>query len=88
MSQVSVQFSNLNVTLGGCPRLMGLTHSLPRDGITTLVGPNGAGKSLLLKALHGLQPLSSGKVRWADNLGQDRRALMRQIISPPHLTTA
>ena len=74
----SVQFSNLSLSLGGVMRLQGLTHTLPAKGITALVGPNGAGKSLLLKALHGLQGLDTGKIRWSEALGQDRRALMRQ----------
>lgn len=78
MSVASVQFSNLSVTLGGRERLQGLTHTLPAGGITALVGPNGAGKSLLLKALHGLQDMTSGKIRWSEELSQDRHALMRQ----------
>ena len=75
---VSVQFSNLKVTVGGEVRLQGLTHSLPAQGITALVGPNGAGKSLLLKALHGLQALDKGVIRWSEALREGRRALVRQ----------
>ena len=78
MSLASVQFSNVTVKLGGMERLIGLTQSLPAEGITAIVGANGAGKSLLLRALHGLLPLSAGKIRWGEGLEQDRRALMRQ----------
>lgn len=73
-----VQFSNVTLALGGAKRLHGLTHTLPAAGITALVGANGAGKSLLLKALHGIVPLSNGKVRWAKPYARERRALMRQ----------
>ncbi len=78
MRSASVQFSNLRVELGGQTRLHGLTHTLSGHGITALVGANGAGKSLLLKTLHGLIPVASGKLRWAPELEEDRRALMRQ----------
>lgn len=33
-------------------------------GITVVLGPNGAGKTTFLKALHGLERLSAGHVRW------------------------
>ena len=78
MKSASVQFSNLNLELAGAKRLNGLTNTIPAEGITALVGSNGAGKSLLLRTLHGLLPLTSGKIRWGEHLAQDRRALMRQ----------
>ncbi len=34
------------------------------QGLTTIIGPNGAGKTSLLKMLHGLLPLASGKLVW------------------------
>lgn len=38
---------------------------LEGSGITALIGPNGAGKSTFLKALHGLERLSAGRITWA-----------------------
>ena len=76
--EAAVQLSNVSLSLGGTDRLSGITHSLPRGGITALVGPNGAGKSLLLRTIHGLVTPSKGKIRWAGSLSGDRRALMRQ----------
>ena len=78
MISISVQFSNLNLTLAGVKRLHGLTHTFPTEGITALVGSNGAGKSLLLKILHNLIEPTGGKVRWSDELSKNRRALVRQ----------
>lgn len=34
-----------------------------RGDILTIIGPNGAGKTTLIKALLGLQPPTSGRVR-------------------------
>ncbi len=45
------------------PILKNLTLSAGRGRITALIGPNGAGKSTLLKAIAGLVPITSGRVR-------------------------
>lgn len=76
--EAAVQLSNISLSIDGIQRLSGVTHTLPRAGITALVGANGAGKSLLLRTLHGLVRPDTGKIRWADALSGDRRALMRQ----------
>jgi len=36
---------------------------LPIDGRTVVLGPNGAGKTTLLQAIHGLVPLTAGRVQ-------------------------
>jgi branched-chain amino acid transport system ATP-binding protein len=36
---------------------------VPRGAITTVIGPNGAGKSTVFKAVFGLLPVRSGRVR-------------------------
>lgn len=37
---------------------------ISQRGFTIIMGPNGAGKTQLLRALHGLERLSAGKVAW------------------------
>jgi len=37
-----------------------LSFSLPRNGIVGVIGPNGVGKTTLMKAIVGLEPLTSG----------------------------
>lgn len=39
--------------------------TLGAGGLSIVMGPNGAGKTTLLRALHGLERLSAGSVRWA-----------------------
>ena len=39
---------------------------VPLTGITALSGPSGSGKTTLLRALAGLEPHTSGHVRFAD----------------------
>jgi len=44
------------------PAVHHLSGSFPAGGLTALVGPNGGGKSTLLRALAGVQPISSGRL--------------------------
>jgi ABC-type Mn2+/Zn2+ transport system ATPase subunit len=48
---------------GGYPALDGVSLRVPEAARIALVGPNGAGKSTLLKAVAGLLPVTSGRVR-------------------------
>ena len=38
--------------------------TISAGGFTIILGPNGAGKTTLLRALHGLEKLAAGDVRW------------------------
>ena len=46
--------------------LHGLTFGVRRGAITTVIGPNGAGKSTAFKALFGMLPVRSGRVRFEE----------------------
>lgn len=47
-------------------RLLGpVDLTLAAGGVTVVIGPNGSGKTTLLRALHGLERLWAGEVRWA-----------------------
>lgn len=46
-------------------RILGpLSLGLAADGVTILIGPNGSGKTSLLRALHGLERISGGRILW------------------------
>jgi branched-chain amino acid transport system ATP-binding protein len=46
--------------------LHGLSFGVRRGAITTVIGPNGAGKSTAFKALFGMLPVRSGRVRFEE----------------------
>ena len=54
--------------------------TISESGLTVLMGPNGAGKTKLLRALHGVERLDAGEVRWQVPLAeaQDRQAFVFQ----------
>jgi tungstate transport system ATP-binding protein len=66
----------LSVTLGGHAALVAVDFAL--DGLRRVVvlGANGAGKSVLLRALHGLIPVTAGTVRWAGSQARPRAQAM------------
>lgn len=54
---------NLTTTLDGRTIIKGLSFTVARGEVLTVVGPNGAGKTVLLKALLGILP-HTGAVAW------------------------
>ena len=62
MNEPAVVLDGVSVTYGRHEALRNVTAELP-TGAIGLLGPNGAGKSTLIKALLGLLPPSSGRMR-------------------------
>jgi ABC-2 type transport system ATP-binding protein len=60
-----VEVRDLVVDRGGRRVLHGLDITLEQGGVTGLLGPSGCGKSTLMRALVGVQRLTSGGVRIA-----------------------
>ncbi|MGB3278624.1 MAG: ATP-binding cassette domain-containing protein [Pseudorhodobacter sp.] len=50
---------------GGRAILGPVSWVLDGEGITVVMGPNGAGKTSFLRALHGLERVTQGHLRWA-----------------------
>lgn len=46
-------------------RILGpINWTLGGEGITIVLGPNGSGKTSLLRAMHGLERISDGRIEW------------------------
>ena len=57
-----IEFRNVSKRLGGAPVLDGLTFSVGKGEIFSVVGPSGTGKSVTLKHIVGLMYPDSGEV--------------------------
>lgn len=63
MEKAPIQIENLSVAYQQKPVLTDINYVSPEGECIGIIGPNGAGKSTLLKAIMGLLPLMTGKVR-------------------------
>jgi branched-chain amino acid transport system ATP-binding protein len=57
-----LEIRNLRVSYGKVAAVKGVSMSLEKGGIITLIGANGAGKTSILKAISGLVKPSSGEI--------------------------
>jgi energy-coupling factor transport system ATP-binding protein len=80
---------DLLVRLGGRAILDGLSLEA-RPGVTLLTGPNGAGKTTLLRAILGLAPVESGRLRvlGRDPAGVPTARLAREVGFVPQQAEA
>lgn len=62
-NDAAVVASSLHVTRRKVPVLRGLDFSIPTGRITGLLGPSGSGKTTLMRAIVGVQQLTSGTVQ-------------------------
>jgi branched-chain amino acid transport system ATP-binding protein len=66
MSEVILTVENLEAWYGDAKVLHGLTFSLKKGEVLSLIGSNGAGKSTLLKCICGLLPKKTGTIHFQD----------------------
>lgn len=59
-----LSIQDLQVAYGGILALQGISVEVHEGEIVTLIGANGAGKSTLLRAISGIVPIRSGKIRF------------------------
>ncbi len=62
MTNAVIEFRNVVKRLGGAPVLDGLTFSVGKGEMFSIVGPSGTGKSVALKHIVGLMAPDSGEV--------------------------
>ncbi len=76
----ALEVSDLVVNYGIVPAVKGISFSVTRGLITTIIGSNGSGKSTTMKALTGLLPLQSGRIQLfgQETEGQETDTLVRQ----------
>src|SRR5207248_1750600 len=72
----ALDFERATARLGGRTIWSDISLTVARGDFVAVLGPNGAGKSTLIKAILGLQPLSSGS---ATVLGQRPGAAKARI---------
>ena len=99
-----LKINDLHVHYGGIHAVKGVTLSIPRGSVVTLIGANGAGKSSIIRSIAGLVKGAKGEVlltrREGDQpiqlLGQPAENMVRSgiALSPegrrilPHLSVA
>jgi branched-chain amino acid transport system ATP-binding protein len=73
---------NLKVSYGGIEALKGITFSVEKGQIVTLIGANGAGKSTTLRAISGLVPIKDGTITYDGNVisGQNPQKIVSEGI--------
>ena len=59
---------DLKVSYGGIEALKGVSFSVEKGQIVTLIGANGAGKSTTLRAISGLVPIKEGTITYDGNV--------------------
>jgi len=85
MSAPLLEVSGARVTIGEATILKDASLTVDAGRLVAVVGPNGAGKSTLARAAAGLQPLTSGSVRWSgEDIGslRGRRLARRRAFIP------
>jgi branched-chain amino acid transport system ATP-binding protein len=61
-----LELKDLSVSYGSINALHGVSLSVPKGHIVTLIGANGAGKSTTLRTISGLLKTQSGSIRYED----------------------
>ena len=73
MTDTALSLSEVTIKRRGKTILGPVTQDLPASGFTIILGPNGAGKTTLLKAMHGIERLTFGQVKWPQAQNDARR---------------
>jgi zinc/manganese transport system ATP-binding protein len=63
VSAPALELEHVYVTVGGRNALCDVQITVPPGEFVAVLGPNGAGKTTLLKAILGLLPVSTGRIR-------------------------
>jgi len=77
-----LEIRNLKVSYGGIRALKGVSLSVPKGQIITLIGANGAGKSTMLRTISGLQKADEGTILYGEEnlLGLPPKEIVKRGI--------
>lgn len=77
-----LEIRNLKVSYGGIRALKGVSLSVPKGQIITLIGANGAGKSTMLRTISGLQKADEGQILYGEEnlLGLPPKEIVKRGI--------
>lgn len=78
MKDKAIQIENLSVYYGETPALTGVCLDIGISEYLGIIGPNGGGKSTLLKAILGLVPISTGRIKIYDH-GDKRKEVIGYV---------
>ena len=83
MTDAVLELANIEASYGPVQALRGVTLSVPKGKIVTVLGANGAGKSTILKTISGIIDPSKGQIRFAGEEIQSREPawIVRRGIS-------
>lgn len=71
-----LEIKDLHVRYGGIRAVQGVSLSIPRGSIVTLIGANGAGKSSIIRSVAGLNKTISGEILFRRHEGEEEVSLM------------
>jgi branched-chain amino acid transport system ATP-binding protein len=74
-----LEIDNITLLYGRIQALHGISLAVDEGEIVALIGGNGAGKSTTMRAVSGLRPVASGRIRFAGQDITNMRADLRVI---------
>ncbi len=77
-----LKIMDLKVSYGGIEALKGISFTVEKGQIVTLIGANGAGKSTTLRAISGIVPIKDGTITYDGNVisGQNPQKIVSEGI--------
>lgn len=84
MSELLLEIENLQVSYGAIRALKGISFTVRRGQIVTLIGANGAGKTTLLRTISGLLRPREGKICYWDPNDANGSSACTLTVTPPH----
>ncbi len=76
MSDIMLEIKDLRVNYGGIAAVQGVSLSIQRGSIVTLIGANGAGKSSIIRSVAGLNRDVSGDILFSRKKGDAPESIL------------